>query len=85
MTIRVTWEAVEMRDGKAKNDLYYYILLKSTYIGILKELVTSKRLTHQENMVLKPQIHINLAAETEYEYRENMTIMTLSNVSKNIC
>lgn len=83
MTARVTWVPVEMRDGKAKNDLYYYILLKSTNIGISEELVTSKRLT-QENVVLKPQIRINPAAETEYEYRENMTIMTLSTVSKNI-
>lgn len=61
-----------------------YIIEKHLHWNF-RELVTSKTLTHRENVVLKPQIRINPAAETEYEYRENMTIMTLSTVSKNIC
>lgn len=42
-----------MRDAKAKNDLNYYILLRSSNIGNLGEIVASKRLIYQENVVLK--------------------------------
>lgn len=42
-----------MRDAKAKNDLNYYILLRSSNIGYLGEMVASERLTYQENVVLE--------------------------------
>lgn len=47
MTAWVTWECAEMRDAKAKNDLNYYILLRSSNIGYLGEMVASERLTYQ--------------------------------------
>lgn len=42
-----------MRDAKAKNDLNYYILLRSSNIGYLGEMVASERLIYQENVVLE--------------------------------